>query len=95
MGVCVHMRFWKIPWAWYLIMSIPHSQQKLKETVIIWQLSENNFQVWSLDLDHFFCVLVELLGLLTFSLCYNILDTELLREETKEPVNLQEFFSPG
>lgn len=29
------------------------------------------------------------------SLYYNTLDMELSREETKEPVNLQEFFSPG
>lgn len=77
------------------ILGIPRSQQKLKETVMIWQLSENNFQVWSPKLDHFFCVLVELLGLLMFSLCYNILDMKFLREETKEPVNLQEFFSLG
>jgi len=60
-----------------------------------WQLPENNFPVWSLKLDHFFCVLVELLGLLMFFLCYNVFDMELLREETKEPVHLQEIFSAG
>lgn len=82
------MWFCKIPRA-ECLMSIPRTQQKLKETVMMWQLSENNFQVWSPKLDHFFSVLVELLGLLMFSLCHNILDLELLREETKEPVNLQ------
>lgn len=92
-GVCVHMWFWKVPWAWYLIMSIPHSQQKLKETVMIWQLSENSFQVWSPKIDHCVSAFVELLDLM-FSLCCSILDMGHLKEGTKQPVNLQDFFSP-
>lgn len=93
--MCVHMQFWKIPWAWYFTMSIRHCQQKLKETMMIWQLSENNFQVWSPRLHHFLLCFSRVTRSPDVSLCYNTLDMELLREETKEPVNLQEFFSPG
>lgn len=63
------------------------------KTVMIWHLFENSFQVWSPKIDHCVCAFVELLDL-TSSLCSTILDVGHLKEGTKEPVNLQGFFSP-